>query len=128
MYNTKKLMLMEFSRYMLHKLGGFTTDMFIQIMKELPEGTEIRSLAEIPYKDCYGILLSHDSFKELQEAERFPEVIPIVTKNYAPDGSFTTSVHLEWPATFKASHDCQYKTYQGFSKTEEICTICGKVK
>lgn len=128
MDNTNKLMVMEFSRYMLQKLGGFTTDLFIKIMKELPEGTELRAFSEAVHKDCYSILLSHDSFPELAEVSYFPIVTPIMTQHHEPDGSFRTTVQLQWPDSFKASHDCQYKTYQGFSKTEEVCTICGKVK
>lgn len=128
MDNTKRLMGLDFSRYMLRRLGGFTKELLIDILKELPKETEVRAFVEHMNKDCYSILLSHDSFPEVEDGCIIPTLIAYMNQHHQPDGSFTTSVELKWPDSFKANHECQYKTYQGFSKTEEICTICGKVK
>lgn len=35
---------------------------------------------------------------------------------------------LIWPEEYKQNHTHQYKEYQGFNVTEEICTICGEKK
>lgn len=118
--NMKRLMAIEFSRYTLHKIGGFTIEIFKKILDQLPEGTEVRGFAEYPYKDAYGILLSHDSFPEVQEGMIYSIIECIVTK---PD-----IVELKWPDEYKNNHSCQYKIYHGFAISEEICTICGSKK
>ncbi len=128
MNNIKKLMALDFSRYNLQKLGGFTKELFIDILKELPKETEIRAFVEHAHRDCYGILISHDSFSEVDNGGIIPTLTAIITKHQQVDGSFTTSVKLQWPDCFKTNHECQYKIYQGFSKSEEVCTICGRVK
>lgn len=120
-YNTNKLMVMEFSRYALWKLGGFTKEMFINILEALPSGTEIRGFSERANRDVYSILLSHDSFPEVTEAQQFPEIIAIIEH-------LSNDIRLEWPDSYKTNHVCQFKTYQGFSKTEEICIVCGVSK
>jgi hypothetical protein len=121
-------MIIEFSRYSLNQKDGFKKEHLIQLLNELPEQTTIRGFAERPDRDNYAILLAHDSFPELEDGSLIPRIDVTFTKNYTMDGSELVSINLKWPESYKTTHACLYKNYEGFQKTEEICTICGKVK
>lgn len=128
MRDEKRIMKIAFSRYMTRKFCNFDPGLLIDILKELPKDSTILALAENAMDDTFNILLQHDSFPELQEATRYPNIECIITDHYLTDGTRTQKVSLEWPEEYKANHKCQYKTYQGFSKIEDICAICGKVQ
>lgn len=111
-------MRIDFGRHFLHKIG-FDKKWLIRIMEELPEGTEIIGFGEDSCMGVYTIGITHESFPEVSEGSKIP-LLGVVLKERP------ASIEFEWPDSFKENHKCQYRTYQGFSKVEEICTICGK--
>lgn len=113
--NTNRLMQMDFSRYTLKKTN-FTTELFIKLLQQMPSGTEIRAFAERTHLDCYSILFSHESFPEVPDTYIYPIIQAKIT---------TTSIDLIWPEEYKKNHICQWEIYQGFSKAETVCKICG---
>ena len=114
-------MMIEFDRYFLWKAGGFFKENMSQILDLLQPKTEVRALMELVYKDAYAILVSHDTFDELPDGS----IYPVITAKFTLPGP---DCELIWPESYKKAHTCIYKIYQGFSKTEEVCTICGKTK
>lgn len=116
---TKRIMSLVFSRFQLRK-QDFNTAWFIKILQSLPEGTQIRGMGEDYCEDLYRVLISHETFTELQDGALIPR---ITCKVIFPD-----TVELIYPESYKQSHTCIYKVYQGFLDSSEVCTICGEQK
>lgn len=128
MSNQRKIMQIRFDRVSLYKFG-FDKKLLISILQLLPEGTTIVGWGEDFCTSQCIINIEHESFPAIPEASLLPTISCIFTQWYTQDGTpLEIKSELEWPKEYKTNHEHQYKTYQGFSKIEEICTVCGKTK
>lgn len=115
---TRKLIAIEFSYQFLYK--GLTKDVFITMMNLLPNDAKVISFGSHMDRASQFFVIESDSFLPVEEAA----IIPHATL-YFEDNK---PARIEYPDNYKNNHTCTFKSYNGFLKTEKVCSICGKTE
>lgn len=120
MNESRKLLRLVFSDYVLYNQAALTKELFIDIINLLPNDSRIINFGREIHCASIFITVQSDSFLPVQEAMWIPSAT-VWIENNRPS-------RIEYPEEYKKSHICSYKEYNGFLKTEEICIVCNKEK
>lgn len=115
---SRKLIKLGFSYEIMYK-ANLTADCMIKILKLLPNDAKIVNFGRSDVSSMIFLTVESDSYTPVPEAAEIPGAI-IYFKNEEP-------THIQYGPNSVANHTCNFVSYQGFLKEEQICSICGKI-